>query len=156
MNELIFDGEYKNGRIWSGKGYTICGHKLFEIKNGKGYMIEYDIYGLLKYEGEYLNGERNGKGKEYYHNYVFKYEGEYINGKRYGKGKEYYENGNLKFEGEYTNGDIWNGNGYNYYGKKEFEIKCGKGSIKKYDGKGKLIFEGNYLNGERDGEGKEY
>ena len=35
----------------------------------------------LIFEGEYLNGERNGKGKEY-HSY----------------------NGNLLFEGEYING----------------------------------------------------
>ena len=29
------------------------------------------------------------------------FEGEYLNGKRHGKGKEYYDNGKLKFEGEY-------------------------------------------------------
>ena len=29
------------------------------------------------------------------------FEGEYSNGKRHGKGKEYYENGKLKFEGIY-------------------------------------------------------
>ena len=30
------------------------------------------------FEGEYLNGERNGKGKEYYDNGKLKFEGEYI------------------------------------------------------------------------------
>ena len=39
----------------------------------------------LRYEGEYLNGKRNGKGKEYNHNELI-FEGEYINGKRNGKG----------------------------------------------------------------------
>ena len=39
------------------------------------------------YEGEYLNGKRNGKGKEY--NITLYFEGEYLNGKRNGKGKEY-------------------------------------------------------------------
>ena len=33
-----------------------------------------------------------------------KFEGEYINGKRNGKGKEYDENGELMFEGEFLNG----------------------------------------------------
>jgi len=33
------------------------------------------------------------------------FEGEYINGQRNGKGKEYYENGKLTFEGEYLNGE---------------------------------------------------
>ena len=54
--------------------------------------------------GEYINGERNGKGKEYY-DYKLKFEGEYLNGKRNGKGKEYNRNGELIFEGEYINGE---------------------------------------------------
>ena len=33
------------------------------------------------------------------------YEGEYLNGKRNGKGKEYDEKGNIIFEGEYLNGE---------------------------------------------------
>ena len=32
------------------------------------------------------------------------FEGEYLNGKRNGKGKEYDFNGKLKFEGEFLNG----------------------------------------------------
>ena len=85
------------------------------------------------------------------------FEGEYLNGKRNGKGKEYYNNGNLKFEGEYLNGKIWNGKGYNIDGKMEFEIKEGKGTIKIYDYiEGQLEYEGEYLNGERNGKGKEY
>ena len=31
--------------------------------------------------------------------------GEYLNGKRNGKGKEYYKNGNIRFDGEYLNGE---------------------------------------------------
>ena len=38
----------------------------------------------------------NGKGKEYSYLSKILYEGEYLNGKRNGKGKEYYENGNIK------------------------------------------------------------
>ena len=48
-------------------------------------------------------GKRNGKVKEYYYNGKLIFEGEYLNGKRNGKGKEYY-NGKLIFEGEYLNG----------------------------------------------------
>ena len=33
------------------------------------------------------------------------FEGEYLNGKRNGKGKEYDYNGKLEFEGEYLNGN---------------------------------------------------
>ena len=31
---------------------------------------------------EYLNGKRNGKGKEYDNNGLLKFEGEYLNGER--------------------------------------------------------------------------
>ena len=58
------------------------------MKEGKGLINEYDEYNdELIFKGEYLNGERNGKGKEYY------------------KGK-------LIFEGEYLNGKKWNGKGF--------------------------------------------
>ena len=102
---LIFKGEYEKGR-----------------KNGKG--KEYYDTGILKFEGEYINGKRwNGKGynkngliqfeiidgkgeiKEFYEDGKLKFEGEYLNGEKNGKGKEYYDNGNIKFEGEYLNGE---------------------------------------------------
>ena len=41
----------------------------------------------------YLNGKRNGKGKEYNNNGEVEFEGEYLNGERNGKGKEYNNNG---------------------------------------------------------------
>ena len=84
----------------------------------------------LLFEGEYLNGMRHGKGKEYCGNRL-EYDGEYLNGERNGKGKEYYYNGDLIFEGEYLKDKRWNGKG------------------KEFDYKGKLIFEGEYSNGER-------
>ena len=56
---------------------------------------EYDsIYYNLIYDGEYLNGERNGKGKEYTINDYLIFEGEYLKGKKNGRGKEYYNYSN--------------------------------------------------------------
>ena len=40
------------------------------------------MYGNIIFEGEYLNGERNGEGKEYYSNRKLEFEGEYLNGER--------------------------------------------------------------------------
>ena len=54
-----------------------------------------------------LTVKKNGKGKEYYEEGVLKYEGEFLKGQRSGKGKEYYNKGELKFEGEYLYNDIW-------------------------------------------------
>ena len=42
---------------------------------------------ILIFEGEYLNGEKNGKGKEYDSDGILIYEGEYLNGERNGKRK---------------------------------------------------------------------
>ena len=52
--------------------------------------------------GTYIIYETTKKGKEYYgeDDYLI-FEGEYLNGKRNGKGKEYNRAGNVKFEGEY-------------------------------------------------------
>ena len=104
-----------------------------------------------------MKGKRSGKVTEYYSDLKLRFEGEYLKGKRNGKGKEYYFNGELRFVGEYLNGKKWNGKGFSLKGKKEYEIKKGKGYIKEYNNyDGELIFEGEYLNGERNGRGKEY
>ena len=79
------------------------------------------------YEGEYLNGKWNGKGKEYNEDGVLIYEGEYLDGKSNGKGKEYDNDGKIVFEGEYLNGRRWNGKG------------------KSYDNYGYLRYEGEFL-----------
>ena len=59
-----------------------------------------------------------------------KFEGEYLNGKRNGKGKEYDDEGKIKFEGEYLNGKEWNGIRYDNNGLIEFEVIYGKKKIK--------------------------
>ena len=111
-------------KIMSGK------YIIYEKNNiGKVYNSYNDE---LLFEGEYLNGKRNGKGKEYNEEGKLIYEGEYLNGKRNGKGKEYDEYGALIFEGEYLNGEKWNGKG------KEYTTETHA-----------LIFEGEYLNGKK-------
>ena len=104
---------------------------IYELKDGKGLVKEYNGNKLI-FEGEYLNGEKNGKGKEYN------------------------RNGNLIFEGEYLNGKRWNGLGYDTKNNLIYKLKSGKGFVKEYYLNNLLKFEGEYLNGERNGKGKEY
>ena len=52
-------------KIWNGKIYNKNGEIECEIKDGKGYIKEYDYF-ILGFKGEYLNVERNGKGIQYY------------------------------------------------------------------------------------------
>ena len=116
---------------------------------------EYNIYANLEYEGEFLNGERNGKGKEYSHS-LSKFEGEYFKGKRWnGKKLQYYMNGKIRAEFEYTKGKITNIKQYGENGEIN-ELKEAKGIMKEYTYDGVFIFEGEYLNGKRNGKGKEY
>ena len=133
LGGLLFEGEYLNGRRWNGKGdLWNANNIIYEVKEGRGFTKEsYDSgegwdsgYSLL--ECEIINGEKNGKAKEYYiddYNNVhyLRFEGEYKNGKKNGKGKEYYEN-ILLFEGEYLYGYIRKGKSYNFNdGRLEFE-----------------------------------
>ena len=129
---MAYEGEIRNDRKWNGKGYDINGNIIYKLINGNGKVKEYYYNDNLEFEGEYLNGKRNGKGKEYAEYggkcVELEYEGEYLNGEKKGKGKEFdFDSGNLIFEGEYLNG-VKNGNGKKYF-------YCF------------LEFEGEYLNG---------
>ena len=129
---LKFEGIYFFGIKYNGKHYNKNNEILYELKEGKGYIYENDNFGNIIYEGEYLNGEKNGKGKEYY------------------------EKSKIKFEGIYKNDKRWNGIGYDINSKIIYKIKEGKGYVYEYNNDGKLIFEGEYINGIKNGKGKEY
>ena len=109
--KLEFEGHYWNGkRHGKGKEYHYIFYdfinssgtvddKYEEIffdgqKNDDKEKENYYLYNAVKvFEGQYLNGKRNGKGKEYStidmsYGYLL-FEGDYLNGKRHGKGKEY-------------------------------------------------------------------
>ena len=175
---LIFEGEYKNGKKWNGIGYGENNSIAYKLSNGKGHVKEYNYTSnkiFLIYEGEYLNGERNGKGKEFdeYGNLIF--EGHYLYGKRNGEGKQYGNDDILGFEGEFKNDKPWNGKLLNADEWIKKEVKNGKiykydngelklyyaflkeGYYKEYDEiDDELEFEGEYINGEKNGKGKEY
>ena len=123
---ISFEGEFKEGKRWKGIGlehYNSVGHQIsFEGeyangKNGKG--KEYYSCSFL-----YFDVDSSNKRGE------LEYEGEYLDGKRNGQGKEYWVNGKVKFEGQYRNGERWNGKGYadDKNGNQEIEIKNGEGN----------------------------
>ena len=103
--KLEYEGEFLFRKKWNGKGYDEKGKIIYELKEGNGKVKEYNEDDILIYEGEYLNGEKNGKSKEYHEKtgkLIFR--GEYKKGIRHGKAKEYDKNGKLLFNGEYING----------------------------------------------------
>ena len=160
-NGIKFEGEFKNGKKWTGKGYDLNSVLAYEIKAGKGHLKEYANMSdeRLIYDGEYLNGLKNGKGKEYNtSNRCLKFEGEFYNGVRQGKGKAYNRYEKLKYEGKFFFGKKWTVKGYEPDGKTlAYEIKDGKGFIRQYyNSDEKIKYESEYLNGELNGKGKEY
>ena len=153
-DKLQFKGEFRNGKKWDGKIYDFCGKVEYEIKNGNGVgeimLVNYsDNVGNCHYIGEYKNGERNGKGKEYDESNYLLYEGEYLNGKKW-NGKGYDREGNIIYEIKNGNGEIKivlyskKGLYYKFIG----EYKNGNITKGKFYHRGKLAFEGEYLNGE--------
>ena len=122
-----------------------------KIKIGEvnGFCKIYDLNSMnLLYEGYYMNGKRNGKGKEYKDDHLI-FEGEYSNGKRNGRGIEYNDRGKLLFEGEYKDGKKWNGKVKEYYENNfiifDGEYINGNKKGKEYNKNGRLFFEGEYF-----------
>ena len=123
----------------TGKYYDVNGNITGEFKNDNKipeekhyHQREYGDYGEVIFDGEYLNGKRNGKGKEYW------------------------TNGKISFEGEYLNGKEWIGTSYDPFGNKRYELKNNDNFCQEYNFRGILIFEGECLNKKRNGKGKEY
>ena len=153
INYKIFSGKYfvletsGIGKIYNAYNDSLLfkGEYSNGKKNGKG--KEYDYFENLIFEGYYSNGKRHGKGKEYYDNGCnLLFDGEYFNGERNGKGKEYNPEGKLQFEGEYLNGKKWNGKGkeYNLEGKLKYEKEYLNGKLwnmKQYDNNNNIINE---------------
>ena len=174
--ELKFEGEFFNDEEFIGIHYNIKGDIEYKLNfidgkikkyNKNDELLDEDVYingeekelntfGQLIFQGEHLNGLRNGRGKEY-NNFSGKliYEGEYLNGKRHGFGYEYNADGKLLFEGIFLNGKKWKGKGY-FFNYIAYELNNGNGKAMDYYNNGKLEFEGEYLNGKRNGKGKEY
>ena len=142
--KLFSEGEYLNGKKWNIKEYDKNGNIINELKNGKGYLKLYNKYNNLIFEGEFINGIQNGKGKEYYDNGILKYEGEYIHGLRNGKGKRYHTNGKIHYEAEYLFGKVWNIKEYDINNNIINELKEGKGYIKLYNKNNILLKEYEY------------
>ena len=115
-NELIFEGEYNEGRRWNGKGKEYDDDELIfegEYKEGKRLKGKEYSSGILIFDGEYKKAQSYA--------YSFK-ESEYLDGKLIGlkvlnytdkkgikSGKEYDADGNLIFDGLFKDGKRWKG-----------------------------------------------
>ena len=100
-------------------------------------------------------GLKDGKGcsKKFWEDDYNFYEGEYLNGERHGKGKDTVKYGSITFEGEYVNGKRWTGKAHDKKDNIYFELKDGKGVLKQIhlNIRGIIQFYYEYFNGEKNG-----
>ena len=121
--------------------------------NGKGLRFNQEINHI--YKGDFLNGLRHGKGKDYRDK--IKYEGDFIKDKKCGKGKILFESGDT-YEGEF-NDNKFNGYGHYIWAKNKNEYK-GNYLNGKFHGEGVYkwgeneYYNGEYVNGIKEGEGE--
>ena len=128
--------------------------KLVKYNKSLQKIIDIKLINYKLFNERYIIYETKIKGKEYFDNLLL-YEGEYLNGERNGKGKEYAFCDGLRFEGEFLKGKKWNGKVYDH-GEIISEIKEGKGIVIENEPCSLLKYKGEYLNGKRNGKGIEY
>jgi hypothetical protein len=107
-----------------------------------------------KYEGEFLNGQRHGKGIYYYPEGTV-YDGEWKMNKKTGSGKYHYVDGAI-YEGEWQNDKI---HGKGLYQYSDGSMYQGSWEKDRKEGKGKFIlpagsfYDGDWKNDKRNGSG---
>ena len=186
----IFEGEISmkngiienNGKYFFENGMYYIGRLINLSAYGEGIIYnKKDIKSnknSIYYEGDFVNGKKEGKGKLFYDNGEY-YIGDFLNDKRNGKGIIYHKDDSFKYIGDFENdklkgkGELIN-NKFHYLGDIDDGFPNGKGSLQineynifyegdfvegKFEGNGKLIYpNGNYyigqfLNGEKHGSG---
>jgi hypothetical protein len=136
----------------------------YNINKAKFKMEGKDKKGKIKFfdNNEYYVGHlKKGKVSIYYNNGKIKYEGDCLDGNFDGRGTYYYEGGN-RYDGEWKKG-LKHGKGILYYDheakKKRYEGNFIKG---KFEGKGTYYwsdgsyYKGDFVNGLKHGYGKYY
>ena len=70
VNHDILDKDNFEVKRWNEAGYDCNGKETYKLEDGKGIVENYheSFNGscFLNFKGEYINGEKNGKGREYY------------------------------------------------------------------------------------------
>ena len=135
----------KNGTIYVG---LFINDKL----NGKGLQYMHENEHI--YRGDFVNGLRHGFGKDFRKN--VRYEGEFLNDKKCGKGQIMFSSGD-EYKGEFKDNLF---NGYGRYKWKNGDEYIGYYLNGKYHGEGlhkwgnNEYYKGQFINGVKEGRGE--
>jgi antitoxin component YwqK of YwqJK toxin-antitoxin module len=133
------------------------GNLLNGKRNGLGKLY---MNGKLLYEGNFKDDLMDGQGKKYYPNGKLMYSGDFRIGKMDGEGKLYHEDGSLWYAAHFEQDSI-NGFGtvyFDYGYRLEVGLKDGnpEGKGTYYNGDNKVVFIGEFKNGMKNGFGTFY
>ena len=153
VSNILQNNQKDNKNFIFPNGDYYIGPVINNLPNGKGQRFTKN--GMLRYEGDFVNGLLYGKGKLIWDDGEY-YEGDWVNDKRYGKGKMFYKNGKIKYDGDFVN-DKYEGKGKYIYENGEYYIgqwsngqRQGKGAM--YLNDGYMKYEGNFFNDTYEGE----
>jgi len=137
------DGKYYIGEVSNDK------------MHGKGILYYKD--GKIEYDGNFINGKREGKGKYIWEDGSY-YIGQWSNNNMNGKGTAYNKDDTIQYEGDFVNGKkegygkfIYE-DGLYYIGKWLNDKRNGKGKL--YNKDGIIEYEGDFVNDKMEGYGK--
>ena len=149
LNEI----HIKEIKLNNNDGYYI-GHHKNGVEHGKGTI--YKMNGSIMYQGDFVEGKREGYGIFYGQEYY--YIGQWNNDLAWGHGILYTYNGNIIYDGDFI-GDKIEGfgkyiylNGFYYIGQFKNGKKNGKGTL--YYENGNILYDGDFINDEFEGYGK--
>lgn len=152
---VMYKGDFLNG-LRHGHGQSFYAYFRPGTVQCEGNWIEgklngfatcYNVYGMITFEGSFVNDEKQGKGKLYDIGKLV-YEGEFEKNEVTGNGIVYYEDGTACYEGELKNYEP-NGKGTYYHSEKH-----GKGLTLMGDFFEGEIYTGNWDEGYRTGFGE--
>jgi hypothetical protein len=137
-------------------GEPRCDIISYQAVDGPGILAWYNPDRTIHsvYQGEIVDGEKHGRGKNTFNSHpVFEeYEGDFVNGSMHGRGKMVLRNGNV-YVGDFNN-DFMEGNGTmtyrednsRYEGEWARGLPNGQGNV--YDRQGNFLYSAQFINDE--------
>ena len=167
LGEKIFKKGIKKAGYWNSgqmsgwgmvmdiKGFIFIG-PFFDEKGVTGNGEKFALRKRAVYKGEFMDGEKSGKGEEDSNEGFF--EGNYYHDKKNGKGKMIYKLTGDIYEGDYKN-DLFDGQGHyiwkitgqQYTGDYKEGLMHGKGLFEYSEGE---YYKGDFVNGKKEGQGE--
>jgi hypothetical protein len=167
LGEKIFKNGIKQKGYW--KSGEMCGWGMildsagtifigpfFDGKEVTGWGEKFTLRKKAYYKGEFMDGEKSGKGEEDSNEGYFV--GNYYHDKKNGKGKMKYKLSGDEYEGDYKNDlfdgkghYIWKMTGQQYTGDYKSGMMHGKGLFEYSEGE---YYKGDFVNGKKEGEGE--